>query len=152
MIDIDNLSMLITAFRAETEQHSITPDVVGSLLQKILDKLASISPSDILEVEDLHNIKAISSLKSSCTSLLADVASLQKETRNIPSIKDNISRLENDIKSLVRNLNKLASSNDNIAWLNASLHEFEDVIDGNRVWVRESYLNDVLIYRSVTPF
>lgn len=41
MIDISNLTSLITAFRQETEQGSISPDTLGALLQAIANQLQS---------------------------------------------------------------------------------------------------------------
>lgn len=41
MIDITNLTSLITAFRNETEQGSISPETVGSLLQAIANLLSA---------------------------------------------------------------------------------------------------------------
>lgn len=41
MIDITNLTSLITAFRNETEQGSISPETVGSLLQAIANQLSA---------------------------------------------------------------------------------------------------------------
>ena len=41
MIDITNLTSLITAFRQETEQGSISPETLGALLQAIANQLQS---------------------------------------------------------------------------------------------------------------
>ena len=41
MIDITNLTSLITAFRQETEQGSISPETLGALLQAIANQLTS---------------------------------------------------------------------------------------------------------------
>lgn len=43
MIDITNLTSLITAFRNETEQESISPETLGSLLQAIANLLSAAS-------------------------------------------------------------------------------------------------------------
>ena len=43
MIDTDQLSALVSAFRVETEKESISPETVGKLLQDILDLLATAS-------------------------------------------------------------------------------------------------------------
>ena len=43
MIDITQLTSLISAFRVETEKESISPETVGKLLQDILDLLANAS-------------------------------------------------------------------------------------------------------------
>ena len=39
MIDISNLTSLITAFRQETEQGCISPETLGALLQAIANQL-----------------------------------------------------------------------------------------------------------------
>ena len=50
MIDTTALTALITAFRAEVTQNSISPEKVGSILQQIADLLATAAPdSDISE-------------------------------------------------------------------------------------------------------
>ena len=41
MIDISQLTALISAFRVETEKESISPETVGSILQAIADLLAT---------------------------------------------------------------------------------------------------------------
>ena len=41
MIDISQLTSLVSAFRVETEKESISPETVGKLLQDILDLLAT---------------------------------------------------------------------------------------------------------------
>ena len=43
MIDTNQLSALISAFRVETEKESISPETVGKLLQDIVDLLATAS-------------------------------------------------------------------------------------------------------------
>ena len=43
MIDTNQLSALVSAFRVETEKESISPETVGKLLQDILDLLATAS-------------------------------------------------------------------------------------------------------------
>ena len=50
MIDTTSLTALISAFRAEVTQNSISPEKVGSILQQIADLLATAAPdSDISE-------------------------------------------------------------------------------------------------------
>ena len=50
MIDTTALTALITAFRAEVTQNSISPEKVGSILQQIADLLATATPdSDMSE-------------------------------------------------------------------------------------------------------
>ena len=50
MIDTTSLTALISAFRAEVTQNSISPEKVGSILQQIADLLATATPdSDISE-------------------------------------------------------------------------------------------------------
>ena len=41
MIDISQLTALISAFRVETEKESISPETVGKILQDIIDLLAT---------------------------------------------------------------------------------------------------------------
>lgn len=43
MIDTNQLSALVSAFRVETEKESISPETVGKLLQDILDLLKNAS-------------------------------------------------------------------------------------------------------------
>ena len=50
MIDTTALTALITAFRAEVTQNSISPEKVGGILQQIADLLATATPdSDMSE-------------------------------------------------------------------------------------------------------
>ena len=61
MIDITNLTSLITAFRQETEQSSISPETLGSLLQKIADELCNASTDqEILQLTAIkENLQAL---------------------------------------------------------------------------------------------
>ena len=61
MIDITNLTSLITAFRQETEQGSISPETLGSLLQAIANELKDASnDSDLSKLSSLYdNIKTM---------------------------------------------------------------------------------------------
>ena len=43
MIDVNQLTELISAFRVETEKESISPETVGKLLQNIVNLLATAS-------------------------------------------------------------------------------------------------------------
>ena len=52
MIDTNQLSALISAFRVETEKESISPETVGKLLQDILDLLATASSDTERKVLD----------------------------------------------------------------------------------------------------
>ena len=55
MIDTTALTALITAFRAEVTQNSISPEKVGSILQQIADLLATAAPdSDMSELTVLR--------------------------------------------------------------------------------------------------
>ena len=50
MIDTTSLTALISAFRAEVTQNSISPEKVGGILQQIADLLATATPdSDMSE-------------------------------------------------------------------------------------------------------
>ena len=51
-MDISNLTALVTVLRAETAYAAITPESLGSLLQKIVDVIAGASSDN-----ELHNIK-----------------------------------------------------------------------------------------------
>ena len=58
MIDTTALTALITAFRAEVTQNSISPEKVGSILQQIADLLATAAPdSDMSEFTVLRRVK-----------------------------------------------------------------------------------------------
>ena len=57
MIDISQLTSLVSAFRVETEKESISPETVGSLLQNINDLLANASSR--IEQQIFENWKAI---------------------------------------------------------------------------------------------
>ena len=57
MIDVNQLTSLISAFRVEKEKVSISPETVGSLLQNITDLLAN--ASSITEQQIFDNWKAI---------------------------------------------------------------------------------------------
>ena len=52
MIDVSQLTSLISAFRVETEKESISPETVGKLLQDIVDLLATASTGQELQVLD----------------------------------------------------------------------------------------------------
>lgn len=66
MIDVSTLNSLITALRAETAKNAISPDSLGSLLQKITDVLASAAKdSDMSEIADWKT--TLSSLTSCIT-------------------------------------------------------------------------------------
>ena len=56
MIDITNLTSLITAFRNETEQGSISPETVGSLLQAIANLLsAATTEQEQIKLTNIYN-------------------------------------------------------------------------------------------------
>ena len=58
MIDTTSLTALITAFRAEVTQNSISPEKVGSILQQVADLLATAAPdSDMSELTVLRRVK-----------------------------------------------------------------------------------------------
>ena len=52
MIDTNQLSALVSAFRVETEKESISPETVGKLLQDILDLLATASSDTERQILD----------------------------------------------------------------------------------------------------
>ena len=56
MIDITNLTSLITAFRNETEQGSISPETLGSLLQAIANLLSAASTDqEQIKLTNIYN-------------------------------------------------------------------------------------------------
>ncbi len=56
MIDISNLTSLITAFRNETEQGSISPETLGSLLQAIANLLSAASTDqEQIKLTNIYN-------------------------------------------------------------------------------------------------
>ena len=58
MIDTTALTALITAFRAEVTQNSISPEKVGCILQQIADLLATAVPdSNMSEFTVLRRVK-----------------------------------------------------------------------------------------------
>ena len=68
MIDTTALTALITAFRAEVTQNSISPEKVGSILQQIADLLATAAPdSDMSEFTVLR--QRLMSISTMFTSL-----------------------------------------------------------------------------------
>ncbi|MGM9714350.1 MAG: hypothetical protein ACI4TM_11225 [Candidatus Cryptobacteroides sp.] len=68
MIDVSNLNSLITALRAETAKDAISPDSLGSLLQKITDVIASAAKDS--DVSDITNWKSLLSAISSCVTAI----------------------------------------------------------------------------------
>lgn len=55
MIDISNLTSLITAFRNETEKDSISPETLGALLQAIANELGNVTTdADVQLLESLY--------------------------------------------------------------------------------------------------
>ena len=58
MIDTTSLTALISAFRAEVTQNSISPEKVGGILQQIADLLATAAPdSNMSEFTVLRRVK-----------------------------------------------------------------------------------------------
>lgn len=68
MIDVSNLNSLITALRAETAKDAISPDSLGSLLQKITDVLATAAKDSDMSV--IANWKSLVSGISSCVTAI----------------------------------------------------------------------------------
>ena len=74
MIDTTSLTALISAFRAEVTQNSISPEKVGSILQQIADLLATAAPdSDMSEFTVLRQrLMSISTMFTSLTQGTSD--------------------------------------------------------------------------------
>ena len=60
-MDISNLTSLINALRAETQEDSITPESLGALLQKIVDVLGSAASN--LTVQQLVQWQQVAGLR-----------------------------------------------------------------------------------------
>ena len=57
MIDTNQLTALVSAFRVETEKESISPETVGKLLQDIIDLLATaLSDAERQVLDDWKNL------------------------------------------------------------------------------------------------
>lgn len=78
MIDITNLTSLITAFRQETEQSSISPETLGSLLQKIADELANASTD-----QEILQLTAIKENLQTLGAFLYDIVQGPEDRNNI---------------------------------------------------------------------
>ena len=77
MIDTTSLTALISAFRAEVTQNSISPEKVGGILQQIADLLATATPdSNMSEFTVLSRVKINFSSRSR---LLADLVNIVKK-------------------------------------------------------------------------
>lgn len=74
MIDITNLTSLITAFRYETEQGSISPETLGALLQAIAEEIQNAaSEQDQVKLSALYdNVKTMGTCLQSITQGDAD--------------------------------------------------------------------------------
>lgn len=108
MINISPLTALIAAFRRETQAHSISPEVVGSLLQRITDILAT--ATSIAEQQQLAT-----SLRSELTALSASLSALSD-------------RLTSEAQRLD---DKDAAQDDTIAAHTAKLKELALFVDDN---------------------
>ena len=66
MIDVNQLTSLISAFRVETEKESISPETVGKLLQDILDLLATASSDTERKIFDDRKHRASRTQSQAC--------------------------------------------------------------------------------------
>ncbi len=116
MIDISNLTSLITAFRQETEQGSITPETLGSLLQAIANELKHASSTqDEITIETLQS--NLSLLKGIVNEMVSDISHLESvvsshnssSASNFNKLTTSISDIEEYVDSLDRNINTLNS-------------------------------------------
>lgn len=80
MLDTNSITALITALRAETSKDSISPESLGSILQKITDLLATAAES--------NDVAALQSWKKIVTSIkaVATAASIGADDRNSVSV------------------------------------------------------------------
>ncbi len=77
MIDTNQLSALISAFRVETEKESISPETVGKLLQDIVDLLAAASTDAERPILDEYGTYLMKSLAAICQPLYGTTYSLR---------------------------------------------------------------------------
>lgn len=68
MIDVSTLNSLITALRAETAKDAISPDSLGSLLQKITDVLATAAKDS--DMSEIANWKTALATITSCVTAI----------------------------------------------------------------------------------
>ena len=123
MIDITNLTSLITAFRNETEQGSISPETLGSLLQAIANELKNASSAQ--EEIDLETLQTnLSLLKGIVNEMVSNVSRLEsvvsEHNSSSASNFNKIANSINDIEQYIESLDGIVSENcSNIESLNA---------------------------------
>ena len=81
MIDIQQLTSLISAFRVETEKESISPETVGSILQAIADLLATATSETEYNIirfwKETKGSTVSSTTSSSATSMTTATSSMR---------------------------------------------------------------------------
>ena len=81
MIDIQQLTSLISAFRVETEKESISPETVGSILQAIADLLATATSETEYNIirfwKETKGSTVSSTTSSSATSITTATSSMR---------------------------------------------------------------------------
>ena len=112
-MDITNITSLISTFRQETREESITPEVVGVLLQKLADLLGSVSTA-----AELQNL---STMVSATSSSLQNLQSLINQLNNrigtnsgsIKTNSDEIAKMKSEINSFNSQLKTLQTAINN---------------------------------------
>ena len=99
-MDITNITSLISTFRQETREESITPEVVGVLLQKLADLLGTVSTA--AELQNLSTmISATSSSLQNIQSLINQLnTKIGTNSGSIKTNSDEIAKLKSDINTI----------------------------------------------------
>lgn len=131
MIDISQLSSLITALRNETQSEAITPESLGELLQQIANLLASAGTSEdvsrvtraLAEVNDYVsgiqvNIQEltgeVSNIDSSLEKVEQKVADNSQKIASFNSVANTVNGLKENVQNLIESMETLGSSLDEV--------------------------------------
>ena len=115
MIDITNLTSLITAFRNETEQGSISPETLGALLQAIANELKKAST----ETDQNSKIARLQSLVDDLNTSLTNIqgalgATIQNYDSRFIELNDYLESMDGVVQENADNINSLSSSVTNL--------------------------------------
>lgn len=108
MLDITSLTTLVSALRGETAKDSISPESLGSLLQKILDLLASAQSP-----EDYNTLQT--TIKDIQQSVYTQHKSIERLNDEEATQNDEIERLKERATDAEDNLSDLGDSITNLA-------------------------------------
>lgn len=115
MIDITNLTSLITSFRNETEQGSISPETLGALLQAIANELNKAST----EADQNSKIAKLQSLVDDLNASLSNIqgaleASIQNCDNRFKELNDYLEGMDDVIQGNADDISSLSSSVTNL--------------------------------------